>query len=164
MCFCHMFLLMVTCYYLHRCTCLSHVPFPRVTCYCHVSFPRIMCKSGNHLTIGGFRGGFHSPWSWQRRMCMSLALPSSNWSHVGRGRCHELRSQQSQYFEKWPHVPQSLQVLLSTQVYHPMSHPVRARLLLPEEPSPGSVSSDERGMGIGLHSSRPTLAPGARCS
>src|SRR5579863_7194194 len=23
---------------------------------------------------------------------MSLALPSSNWRHVGRGRCHELRS------------------------------------------------------------------------
>src|SRR5579863_8909022 len=27
---------------------------------------------------------------------MSLALPSSNWRHVGRGRCHELRSRQLQ--------------------------------------------------------------------
>src|SRR5579863_8776280 len=26
---------------------------------------------------------------------MSLALPSSNWRHVGRGRCHELRLRQS---------------------------------------------------------------------
>src|SRR5579863_4413209 len=87
---------MVTCYYLHGYTCLSHVPFPRVTCYCHMSFPRITCKSGNHLTVGGFRGGFHSPWSWQRRM--SLALLSSNWSHVGHGCCHKLRSRQYPLF------------------------------------------------------------------
>src|SRR5579863_7287946 len=28
---------------------------------------------------------------------MSLALPSSNWRHVGRGRCHELRSRQQSF-------------------------------------------------------------------
>src|SRR5579863_6219759 len=102
-----MYLRTVTCYYLRGCACLSHVSFPRVTCHshvsfprvtchCHVPFPRVTCQSSNHLTIGRFRGGYHSPWSWQGRM--SLALPSSNWRHVGRGRCHELRSRQYPLF------------------------------------------------------------------
>src|SRR5579863_8008370 len=72
MCFRHVYLRTVTCYYLHGCACLNHVPFPRVTCYCHVPFPRVMCychvpfpritcQSSDHLTVGGFRGGYHSP-------------------------------------------------------------------------------------------------------
>src|SRR5579863_2139898 len=62
---------MVTCCYLHGCVCLSYVPFPRVTCLCHMPFPRVTCQSSNHLTIGGFRGGY-IPLGRGRGVCLWL--------------------------------------------------------------------------------------------